>query len=1381
MNTKLNHLKNFNMQKNSIGIKRLLHNSFLVICLLTTNVLLHSQSIETFLNANPKIANEVVWCTQAYPLIEVAYADWDPAMKSELQDLYDGIAIGNYPDFAQPFDNLYDEPGGYSTYISMENGKTAYMAYLATSLYFEMNNTFSWKIADYNPEQISRIVNYKSFLDPKFNAASNYQQSFRLSNSMFAPPAFLMPGFFEKYNIIEPTSDYETFSNILEYSKGLRHFTGSYSFDNFEDHWQYRGVPPAQRIIEGTTRSSDNIFGSFTAGCHGTNSFYMTICRLINIPVVYARNAGHAVPFVPTIDSMFITHGDDPYNKINKSMDLHNKNLLVNKFHLQSIGFGGGEYVGSRVWALDINEFSYYTKSRFCRESIPDYTNPELSIIVNTYGEAFLDSIRYLDRLFYTLKEEGYSNTCTGPTDYVEYPINWTSTSNVNTTDKRLIKTNRQQPFAARSNTLIRNGHWVEAVVYNTQPDTWLGLDPSTADQDLNQIEYAIGMSDNRVEVYNFGNLVFETVNPHNFSIAYLKISVDNNQVKYAINGHTLYQQSLSNPNLEYTVFAGGSDELSEINTIVSNSQELASGDTGGCIAGQACNDGDACTVGDVYDADCNCAGVLVDTDGDGVCDADDQCPGFNDALIGTACDDGDDCTIGETYNANCGCTGGTFQDADNDGVCDADDICPDGDDTVDTDNDGTPDACDDCSTVGQSCDDGDNCTTGETYDANCNCTGGTFQDADNDGVCDADDICPDGDDTVDTDNDGTPDACDDCSTVGQSCDDGDNCTTGETYDVNCNCTGGTFQDADNDGVCDADDICPDGDDTVDTDNDGTPDACDDCSTVGQSCNDNDSCTTNDVYDADCNCAGELMDADNDGVCDAEDICPGHNDTIDSDGDGIPDGCEECEICINAISSFPHTEGFENGASNICQSISDDFDWTLNSGETNSNKTGPSAAYEGSNYVFCEASFPNNPNKIATFTGSCFDLSRTSTASIDFWTHMYGKNIGNLVLKVSIDEGQTWTPVWSMSGNQGNSWLNILVDLSYFTGGTMTYQFTATTLNGYAGDIALDNITIATTSTCVVGSSCDDNDECTVGETLDLNCECNGGISTDNDEDGYCAELDPNDNDPCVPEADPLDCDPDTSDCIILDFTDFESGLGVWNDGGADARLQSRTAISGASSIRLSDNSGIESSIYTDPLALSGYESVIVSFDFITKGMKNGEDFMLEVSLDGGSNFTIVKSWVTGTDFNNKQTNQGAIELNGYVLNNQVVLRIRCDASNDSDLVYLDDIKIEACRTTTQIPFDINARSLRNSTDELILALYPNPVMDVLNIEIPEAKELTGTITIYSISGVKVYETETNLESVNSIRTNHLESNQIYMCRITTESGQVLTKKFLKI
>jgi hypothetical protein len=95
------------------------------------------------------------------------------------------------------------------------------------------------------------------------------------------------------------------------------------------------------------------------------------------------------------------------------------------------------------------------------------------------------------------------------------------------------------------------------------------------------------------------------------------------------------------------------------------------------------------------------------DSDGDGICDANDPCP--NSAT----------------------------NDSDYDGICDDMDICIGFDDTYDTDGDGVPNGCDVCTGFNDAAD------------------------SDNDGVPNGCDTCPGGDDSVDSDNDGIPDACD--------------------------------------------------------------------------------------------------------------------------------------------------------------------------------------------------------------------------------------------------------------------------------------------------------------------------------------------------------------------------------------------------------------------------------------------------------------------------------------------------------------------------------------------------------------------------------------------------------------------------------------------
>ncbi|MCB9048940.1 MAG: right-handed parallel beta-helix repeat-containing protein [Lewinellaceae bacterium] len=83
---------------------------------------------------------------------------------------------------------------------------------------------------------------------------------------------------------------------------------------------------------------------------------------------------------------------------------------------------------------------------------------------------------------------------------------------------------------------------------------------------------------------------------------------------------------------------------------------------------GSPCDDGDPTTANDVYDTNCMCAGTptacfgIGDADGDGVCtdvDCDDNDPNIA-YQPGDACDDGDPTTSGEVIQANCSCSGGT-------------------------------------------------------------------------------------------------------------------------------------------------------------------------------------------------------------------------------------------------------------------------------------------------------------------------------------------------------------------------------------------------------------------------------------------------------------------------------------------------------------------------------------------------------------------------------------------------------------------------------------------------------------------------------------------------------------------------------------------------
>jgi len=160
-------------------------------------------------------------------------------------------------------------------------------------------------------------------------------------------------------------------------------------------------------------------------------------------------------------------------------------------------------------------------------------------------------------------------------------------------------------------------------------------------------------------------------------------------------------------------------------------------------------------------------------------------------------------------------------------------------------------------------------------------CDEGT--DSDGDGLADNCDNCP-GEpnaDQADLDVDGVGDACDPCPYDNANDIDGDEICGNVD---NCPYIGNPGQeDADGDGIGDVCDEC------TDTDGDffgdpGFP------GTGGPNCPEDNCPDIHNPYDPD---------DDDDGFGNMCDICPGYDDNVDSDGDGIPDGCDGC--CVDRV------------------------------------------------------------------------------------------------------------------------------------------------------------------------------------------------------------------------------------------------------------------------------------------------------------------------------------------------------------------------------------------------------------------------------------------------------------------------------------------------
>ena len=180
--------------------------------------------------------------------------------------------------------------------------------------------------------------------------------------------------------------------------------------------------------------------------------------------------------------------------------------------------------------------------------------------------------------------------------------------------------------------------------------------------------------------------------------------------------------------------------------------------------------------------------------------------------------------------------------------------------------------------------------------------------------------------------------------------------------------------------------------------------------------------------------------------------------------------------CINTISSFPYSEGFESNSvglwSQATNAMEDDIDWTVNSGGTASTNTGPSGAASGTYYIYTEASSfeapAGSPNKTALLTSPCIDFTGYQNAQMTLDYHMYGSDIGTLSVEVSQDFGATYSLLFSLNGQQpgqnsnGSAWLTSSpsIDLSAYDGDTILIRLNVLTGADFNGDISVDNINI---------------------------------------------------------------------------------------------------------------------------------------------------------------------------------------------------------------------------------------------------------------------------------------------------------------------------------
>jgi hypothetical protein len=136
-------------------------------------------------------------------------------------------------------------------------------------------------------------------------------------------------------------------------------------------------------------------------------------------------------------------------------------------------------------------------------------------------------------------------------------------------------------------------------------------------------------------------------------------------------------------------------------------------------------------------------------------------------------------------------------------------------------------------------------------------------------------------------------------------------------------------------------------------------------------------------------------------------------------------------------------------------------------------------------------------------------------------------------------------------------------------------------------------------------------------------------------------------------------------------------------DGGSDARLSSNDAAyakSGNYAVRLRDNT--DNSVMThEPMNVSNYTKMRVKFSYYAKSMEDGEDFWLQVN-DGSGTWENVAEWFSGADFTNDSHHDDIVDFTPSNMSSDLQIRFRCDASESSDYIYIDDVEISGWGVT---------------------------------------------------------------------------------------------------
>lgn len=371
--------------------------------------------LDAWLAAHPAIAFHLTWNDGARSM---SYSAWPHEVQAELRRAFDAASAGQAPAVQDPPPNAWhrgpdDDPVTVHTAFTPDVARALYLATVAHSLAIEVGRRVPWSLDDLNGDELEALLASTSLFWWNPDQGAYEISEFDHGWAVPAPPQVAWT-FLRRQGLLKGTR-LDTVVALVGWARGLTHFAGPVSRDNFRDHWGYDGDMPVSRALAGT-RYAGTVFASmpgydavrhYTAGCQGTAGLMTSVLRAANIPVRPRSVSNDRTPHATVLflsEDRALSHADDPYSLLSEgapAADLLIDRATYDKW-LGPTSKDAGRFIGRRAQALGLERLPPIvrrTHERDRQQGLGPEQSGVYSLFRSSYFMAELQEARLWERL----------------------------------------------------------------------------------------------------------------------------------------------------------------------------------------------------------------------------------------------------------------------------------------------------------------------------------------------------------------------------------------------------------------------------------------------------------------------------------------------------------------------------------------------------------------------------------------------------------------------------------------------------------------------------------------------------------------------------------------------------------------------------------------------------------------------------------------------------------------------------------------------------------------------------------------------------------------------------------------------------------------------